>query len=30
MEASLILKPILISFAVSIAAGPVIIPFLKN
>ncbi len=30
MEASLILKPILISFAVSIAAGPVIIPFLKK
>ncbi len=30
MEATLIMKPILISFAVSIAAGPVIIPFLKR
>lgn len=30
MEASLIMKPILISFAVSVAAGPIIIPFLKR
>ena len=30
MEASLILKPLLISFVISIAAGPVIIPFLKK
>lgn len=30
MEATLIMKPILISFVVSIAAGPLIIPFLRR